>query len=126
MIGVDARGRGLGLGFAVLGSSLAWTLHLLLAWAVSEFACTAGARGSWLGVHGVTWAIGAISTVMLALSVSSTLYAARLPQRAGPPTAPELDDAVYSLARMGWWLGILFSLTIVAQTLPLAWFLRGC
>lgn len=128
MIGVDARGRGLGLGFAVLGSSIAWTIHLLLAWGISEFACTWGVDTFELaGVSGITWSLVALSVLMLALSIASTAYALAMRKRFGSPAPHGEDpDPVPYLVRIGWLLGILFTLTIAAQTLPLAWFLDGC
>lgn len=124
MIGIDERGRGVGVGFAVLGSGVAWTGHLLLTWGISEFACTAGVEGRIGGIDVVTAALLAVSAGAFALSVVSTGYAILLERRVGPPQAGQ--HPVSSLARVGWVLGALFTATIVAQTLPIAWFVGGC
>lgn len=115
MIGVDARGRGWGLGFALLGAAVAWTGHLLAAWGVSEFGCTAGApRGA------IVAALAVISVVSLAVAVASTVYAAMLERRVdrAEPTRP--------LARIGWLAGVVFVITIGAQTVPIVWFSGRC
>lgn len=113
--------------FALLGGGVAWTLHLLSAYAIAEFGCLSG-LGDWLGIPVIIWLIAGITLPLLALSAVATLVGMRYERRHGTHehAALEADDPGVSLVRYGIVANALFILTILAQTVPLVFFLRGC
>lgn len=115
--------------FAFLGGPIAWTFHLLLCYAITEFGCAGDAAPSTLlGVSVIAWAILAVSLVTFVMAAAATAIAWRQqPDRSAPrePTDEPGSGADY-LLRAGVPMGVLSALVIAAQTLPILFYLRGC
>ncbi len=105
--------------FAVLGGFLAWGLHLLVAWFVTEVVCVQG-RDEVAGL-GLRW-VAAIATVLPGLVAVAALVVAR---RAGR-TLAGADDADPKVARarflvlIGGWLSALSLVMIVFGAVAVA------
>ncbi|MEX2672945.1 MAG: hypothetical protein WD294_12645 [Phycisphaeraceae bacterium] len=120
--------------FALLGGGVAWALHFLLAYGISEFGCEAGADAwVWLNVSAVAWMILALTVLMLTLAVAATFVAWRLahPGEAerGPDASPA--EAHHRMTRrfaggLAIWLNGLFTFVIAFQTIPLFFYLGRC
>jgi hypothetical protein len=116
------------LWFGALGGGFAWLLHLMGAYAISEFGCRGGLnRASWLGVTTVAWLLAALSAATLIVAVISTLVARRCERRLeaarGDTTAPRGEAEV---ARAGWMASGLFSLVILVESIPIVYYLKHC
>jgi hypothetical protein len=123
-------GRGT-LMFGALGGAVAWLLHLLAAYLIAEFGCIANlGEVYFLGLTGVAWLILLASFLTLGLALASTAVALVTHRRMGlhehqDTGADTLGNARY-LARAGWITSLLFVLIILAQTIPIFYYLRSC
>ena len=117
------------LASGLFAPALAWTVHLLGAVTISEWACLAGwGQAIVLGIALLSW-------VLIALTLATVLVAAVgvwLAYRAasGQPPWDEPRSAIAHnelfLARVGVWAGAMFLLVILAQSIPILYFLSGC
>src|SRR5690606_19904355 len=93
------------LWFGVLGGAIAWLVHLLGAYAVSEFGCASRfAEVRWLGFSGVAWLILGLSLLTLAVAIVAVAVARRHQRQfSGQVEAPRLEpsDPRVFLARTG-------------------------
>ena len=118
------------LWFGVLGGAIAWLLHLLLSYGVSEFGCvSAFAETRLLGFSGVAWLEAGVSLLALILASGASLIA----QRNGRYFSGEVDaarlesgDPRVFMARSGVLASRLFVFIILVQTLPILFYLREC
>jgi hypothetical protein len=104
---------GLLLWSAVLGGALAWAVHLMVSWAVSELTCASGAEriGTW-----PLRAVVGVAVVLPALATLGALSAAVLVwRRTGHPTgvAGRRVGRSRMLAVVGIWSNLLFFTIIV-------------
>jgi hypothetical protein len=113
--------------FVFLGGAIAWLLHLLTAYALAEFGCVSG-WGGFLGLPLVVWLILGFTLPLLAIAVGALLVGYRYEKRfAGlEPRGLEARDPGLALVRYGVVANALFILTILAETVPVFFFLRGC
>jgi hypothetical protein len=113
--------------FVFLGGAIAWLLHLLAAYAVAEFGCVAG-WGEFLGQPLVVWLILGLTAPLLAIACLALLVGYRYERRFAnqEPRGLEAQDPGVALVRYGVVANALFILTILAETLPVFFFLRGC
>jgi hypothetical protein len=122
--------HGLRLQFAFIGSAIAWTLHLMLAYAFAEWACVGGEpRFEAWGVSGTAWVLFALSLPLFLLSAASTYSAFRITRevRADLEKAKaDLSGSLLHLAYAGLLLGISFTFIILVQVIPVFYFLGGC
>lgn len=114
------------LWFGVLGGAIAWTLHLMLAYATAEFGCI-GRLGdqSYLGISTVAWLELALTVAMASASSAATAVAYRSHRRlhsnaetAGPDEKP--------IALAGLLMSGLFTLIILFESIPILFYLRAC
>jgi hypothetical protein len=122
----STRSHPLALAFGYLGGGIAWLLHLLASYAIAEFGCARGEPLRFAGITTVAWLLIGVTTVLLLVAVSSALVSARLrpPQRGG-----EAESAISSrayLARSGAIMSSVFLLIILAQTVPILFYLESC
>jgi hypothetical protein len=116
-------------GLALLGGAVAWTGHLLIAYAISEFGCVAGwGHRNFLAVSVVSWLVIGVSVAMIALAVASIYVSLQL-ERSGPHLATADADersTVEYVGRFGRIVNWLFLFVIVVETLPIFFYLDHC
>lgn len=118
------------LWFAVLGGAVAWTLHLLLSYAIGEFGCVSPFQDlRWGGISGVAWLGIGVTVITLAAAVAATVVAGRIKRRLldGADAAHyEASDGRVFMARSGVMASGIFAFIILVQALPILYYLRGC
>lgn len=117
------------LWFGLLGGAGAWTAHLLLAYLIAEFACVAGKDAShWLGIMTPAWWLIAMSVTMLLLSGSATLLARLLVRRLRQRnwSGDRAAEAGSYMAKTGYYMSMLFTFIIAAQSIPIFFYLQRC
>jgi len=106
------------------GGGLAWALHLAAVWAIAEFGCmTAMARPGPLEVSWVAWGILGVSVLCLALAGIATLESWR---QAHSGAGSGGERPARFAAGSGVVVNSLFMFIIIAQTLPVFFYLRDC
>lgn len=118
------------LWFGILGSAIAWLLHLLLAYGIAEFGCVSPFREVRLaGLTGVAWLEIVASALSLLIAVVATWIAQRSRRRLvgeGDAQLYETGDPRIFMAHTGVISGRIFVFIILVQTLPILYFLRDC
>lgn len=117
------------LNFIVLGGGIAWLLHLLLTYAVAEFGCVGHVPDFvWLGIEGIAWLLIAASVLPIVLCLASIGAAYRTLQNLQQAIhgGGEINRPEMQLVRIGLILNSFFLLTILAQTVPIFYYLDGC
>jgi hypothetical protein len=115
------------LWFGVFGGAVAWTIHMLLAYGIAEFGCVSSFRDArFLGITGVAWLILVMSALTLVLAVVALLIARRSERLLLADLRGQDDDADEFMARVGLVTSVVFVAIIVAQTLPVLYYLRSC
>ena len=121
-----------GLWFALTGGVIAWLIHFLLAYAISEFGCVGGwDEPAWLGLSKTAWALIAVTGVCVALAGASILVALRArrrlhDQRLDAPGEPGVLAAGLWMAYTGFVAGIISLLVILVQGIPIFYWLGDC
>jgi hypothetical protein len=108
-----------------LGGAIAWLVHLLGAYALAEFGCVAGwQRLAPLGVTAVAWAALTLSVAAALAAAWATRVAARADRRLTAVSDPTRTR--HFAARSGMWLNGFFLAAILAETLPVLFYLGTC
>ncbi len=101
----------------IVGPALIWTVHLLAAYAIGEWTCVQrGTLFVWLGVPASLWGLALLSVLCLTTSLWLTFKSHPL-AKAGPE---------WSLARIAYYSGFIFSFAILAQAVPVFYVWYGC
>ncbi len=103
------------LRFCLLGGGIAWTLHLVGAWAIAEF----GILGGFAGVNTL---ILVLSAAMLLAAGAATLVSAHVRRAAGPENHEDARTVAFC-GRFGIVTNAVFTVIIAAQTVPVFYFL---
>jgi hypothetical protein len=120
------------LWFGLLGGALAWTAHLMFAYAIAEFGCVGGwGHGGYLDISLVAWLEVLLTVVTAAVAAAATFVAYRC--YLSSATAP-LDSAASGSARdtdrytayVGLLSGSLFFFVILFESIPIFFYLRHC
>ncbi len=134
--------------FGFFGAAFAWLVHLLIAALVAEWGCIGGwGEIAWGGVTIVSLIIIGITVAMTILAVVSTWVARRSLRQFSPPgqsegshvsklssgpsiglnteLSSELSTKLF-LARTGYRAGLLFIVIILAESLPILFYLAEC
>lgn len=122
----------LALWFSMLGGAVAWGLHLISASLISEWGCFSGLHEfEYGGVTLVAWLLVIVSLLATLLAAWATWVAWRLQtSMTGLPAstfdidAPRETDAF--LARTGTATSGLFLFIILAESLPILFYLSDC
>jgi hypothetical protein len=115
------------LWFGLFGGAVAWTIHFLAAYAIAEFGCVSSFRDArFLGITGVAWGILAITALTLVLAVGALLIARRSERLLLAETREKEDEPEDFMVRVGLITSVVFVAIIVAQTLPVLYYLRSC
>ena len=120
------------LWFGLLGGAAAWTVHLIAASIISEWGCHADFhRISWVNISAVAWALIGLTIAMLLVAIIATWMALRVrrelreAQRQDGNSAAATDNRLF-LARTGVIASEIFVLVILAQSVPIFFFLHRC
>jgi hypothetical protein len=115
--------------FGVFGAAIAWLAHLLLAALVAEWGCIAGwgeiQRG---GVTVIVWVIAGLTLVTMILAITATWTARRSLNhlKSGGERTRGDEDTNLFLARTGYRAGLMFIVIIIAQAIPILFYLTEC
>lgn len=115
--------------FSFYGGALAWTAHLLLAWLIAEFACIAQVDHVELfGITLIAWSLLLLSLLMFLLAIAAALagWHAKHRLKSEETLDHEGQDVEIHFARSGAIMSGLFALVIIAQTVPIFYFLGSC
>lgn len=121
-----------GLWFGLAGGVVAWLLHFLLAYAISEFGCVGGwDRINWAGLTAITWSLLAVTVLGVGLAGASVLIAARARKRLedqhlDAPGEPGVAAAGFWMAWTGYMVGLVSLVVIVVQSIPILYWLGDC
>lgn len=112
--------------FALLGSGIAWSLHLLVSYAAVAWACTTGAgeavaRGVLLGTSALALAVTAWSMVVAWRRWHVARDVDRPEDDAWDARMGERTARVSFLMVAGLFLGVLFALGIVYDAMTVLW-----
>ncbi len=121
-VGADARGGGSArLWFGLLGAPAAWSLHLLVSYAVHALGCEAGWPGLRWWLVGVTALFGAAAAAagIVAYGYWSRAHAGGLATEPPPPGAAAFVGLSGALLSVVFVAGILLGGLLPALTLPL-------
>lgn len=117
-----------GLWFGLLGGAAAWTGQLLAASLLSEWGCLAGwQERTWQGLSVVAWLILVASLLATLAAVAALLASGGILRRCSGAAPSDAAGAnARFLARAGFYSSALFVVIILAQTLPILFFLGDC
>ena len=110
--------------FGFLGGGLAWIIHLVALSVIAEFGYFAGMEQyTYLGVTSIAWLVIGASMLMTAVAAFATATAIRA-QRAVDSYPDAASGNVYNfIARSGIYLSATFLFIIVAESIPVFFFL---
>src|SRR3954453_20647451 len=118
------------LWFGLLGGAIAWVLHLMSIYAISEWGCLSpGLRRLFLGAMGTTWLLIGVTLALAALAGAAAWLAHRSEQAArSRPEAGDREEAASSrmpVAHLARVTSSLFALIIVVESVPTFFFLQN-
>ena len=129
---IDRRVGRFALWFGLLGGAVAWLIHFLAAYAISEFGCVAewGDR-LWMGISVAAWLLIAMTAATTALAAAALLTAHWVRRRIGGSVEdlPDSEGIVASapyMAYIGWVLSVLSLVIILVQSVPILYWLEDC
>lgn len=119
------------LWLGVLGSPVAWFLHLVLVYTIAEATCVSGFPGfSALGLHGGVLLILAVTLFTMLLTGASGLLAhgtgRRLTRQHGDRERSGDRGVGPHMTRGGRYLSVLFLFIIAFETIPVLFYLNPC
>ncbi len=119
------------LWFGLLGGALAWTAHLMFAYAAAEFGCVSGwGRGRYLDVSFVAWLEVALTAVTATIAAASTFVAYRYHRRLATLQIASAEVSAHATQRyiafVGLLAGSLFFVAILFESIPIFFYLRHC
>lgn len=117
------------LWFGLFGGAMAWTIHLMLAYAAAEFGCVGRlAESSYLGISMVAWLELALTAAMTLTSAAATAVAYRSYRRLRS-NEPE-ENHVVAAEQHTAWAGLLtsglFTFIILFESIPILFYLQSC
>jgi K+-transporting ATPase A subunit len=119
------------LWFGFLGGAIAWSIHLVAAALIAEWGCFSGLQQtSYGGITLVAWILILLSGAMFLIALFATLSACavrkRLPAAGDDSALPPHDEMDQFLARFGVAASGVFTFIILAESLPILYFLTDC
>lgn len=115
------------LWFGFLGGALAWLLHLVGAWLISEFGCVLAARNAADASISVTAIVLLIlSVAMASVAVAATVVGRRASERLRGDDPGDGDRVGHFLAHGGAVMSGLFVFIIVVESIPIFYFIDHC
>lgn len=115
----------------LLGSPIAWFLHLVLVYTFAEVTCVSGFPGfSALGLHGGVFLILLVTLFTLLLTAAAGLLAhwtgRRLARESRDRQGPVDRGVGTHMVRGGRYLSVLFLFIIAFETIPVLFYLTPC
>jgi hypothetical protein len=118
-----------GVAWVFFGGALAWLGHLLGAALMAEWGCLAGwGERRWLGISAVAWGILVLSIAMFVVAVSAiwTGYRLRSSVSGGDWSPDESRDTRRFLIETGLRANWIYTFIIVAESIPILFYLSEC
>jgi hypothetical protein len=116
-----------GLWFGLLGGAIAWTVHLMFAYAIAEFGCVGGlGEQGYLGITLVTWLLLGLTMATASAAGAATLAAYRSRHHSQSSEAEISADAKRHVAWLGVLISGLFTVIILFESIPILYYLHGC
>lgn len=114
--------------FVLLGGATAWTLHLLLAYAVAEFGCLSGMGETRVGgLTLVAWMLLGVSVLAAGIAGVAIVVSLRFHRRLrAAEVGGEGERATAFSVRLGLISNVVFAGVIIVQTIPIFYYLREC
>lgn len=118
--------------FAFLGGAVAWLVHLLGVYLISEFGCVSGfAAQRWAGFSAVAWLLllASLAPLLVAIAAMVVGYRDARHERQQLQDAGPSSDALSPigwLSHAGWLFSGLFAITIAIEAIPALYYLSGC
>jgi hypothetical protein len=123
--GMVSGGRQIRLWTGFLGGAVAWFVHFLLVYVLSEWRCVAPLPDvRVLGMTGTAWILLGVSVVLFAAACAATVVAHRIPAR--PKDGDETEGAAAFMARTGVYTSGLFAFIILIESIPIFFFRTSC
>jgi len=116
------------LWFGLLGGASAWTVHLLLAYAVAEFGCVSGfGKRIYLGISIVAWLEVAATVLTTVIAALAAIVAHRNYRILRSQNLEEAGIAAGEYtARAGFITSGIFTFIILFESIPILYYLRTC
>jgi hypothetical protein len=113
---------------SLVGGGIAWFLHLGMSVVVAEFGCVVGwGQVRVLGITLVAWLLLLVAVVALMGAMGATVLAYRLGGRLrGTVEEERLENGRGFTARTAYVTNLIFVFVIVAESLPIFYFLSEC
>jgi hypothetical protein len=113
--------------FGLFGGAIAWTAHLILAYAAAEFGCVGRiGDGAYLGISLVAWLEIALTLITTLTAGAATAVALRQHRR----LQATADNVAENPERYIAWTGVLtsgmFTFVIVFESIPILYYLQTC
>lgn len=102
----------------LLGGGVAWTLHLLGAYVIAEWGCVQPAP-SLLGMRITSWLVIALTVLTAAMALGAAWLAWRVRQQ----RRESHDEGLATVAVI---TSAFFTVVIIFEAIPIAWFLHRC
>jgi hypothetical protein len=113
---------------SLVGGGLAWFLHLGLSVVVAEFGCVIGwGQVRFWGINLVAWLLLLVAAVTLSGGIGAAVLSYRLGGRLRGSAGEEgAENGRSFTARTAYITNLIFVLVIVAESLPIFYFLSEC
>jgi hypothetical protein len=113
--------------FAIFGGALAWLAHLLGAYAIAEFGCIAGlGKVTLLQITAVAWLLIGLSVVMAGVAFAAVAVSLHRRRQVLPVARDRAGTPAMYISRLGFIAGVFFTVVIVAQSIPIIFYLGRC
>lgn len=124
---VDRMPSSAALWLILVAGAVAWFARFLAVWALSEYGCISGVLGEGAVLTPVV-AVSVVTVPFLAVAVGACLYSWRALRvsRTASPTGNQAVESTRFFAATGLVVNAVFTGVILAETLPVYFFLDQC
>lgn len=124
---IEAGSGPIRLWTGLLGGAMAWLVHFLLVYVISEWRCVPPLpEVQVMGMTGTAWLLLAVSVVMLAAACGATLLAYWNDGSRADDAGTERNGAQPFMARTGMLTSGLFAFIILVESVPILFFTSHC
>lgn len=116
------------LWIGLMGGGVAWFVHFLLVYVISEWRCVGPLPDlQFLGMTGTAWLLLGVSVILFAAACAATVISYRTDgARRATDEPDDLAGPAPFLARTGVYLSGLFAFVIVVEAIPIFFFRTYC